>query len=231
MKCDRPSLCLYFAACILVMLFKILRWDACMLYAKSIIIPLIFIYYFIANNYKITCLRALIFLFCFIGDIFNLLKFEISALGALCFFLIANLLLLKLSFDDFRNLKFDKNDRFPILISFLFIAAICISVLSLQFENMVFDFSLYVIYGIVLSFLIFISITNYIKKTNYAFLNLSIMCLCFLISDVFFIINKFYLSLFSLSFIGTTVQVFSYFFMVTYFLENDKNRLKQIKYE
>ena len=57
------------------------------------------------------------------------------------------------------------------------------------------------------------------------------MCLCFMISDVFFVINKFYLSLYSLSLIGTAVQVFSYFFMVTYFLENDKDRLKQIKHE
>ena len=140
-------------------------------------------------------------------------------------------MLLKLSCDDFRSLKYDKNDRFPILISSLFIVAIGISVLSLQFENMVFDFSLYLIYGIVLSLLILVSITNYIKKTNYAFLNLGIMCLCFMISDVFFVINKFYLSLYSLSLIGTAVQVFSYFFMVTYFLENDKNRIKQIKYE
>ena len=231
MKCDRPSLCLYLAACILVVFFKILRMDTYMLYIKSIIIPLIFIYYFITNNYKITSIRALIFLFCFVGDIFNLLNFDISALGALLSFLLVNLLLLKLSCDDFRSLKYDKNDRFPILISSLFIAVISISVLSLQFENMVFDFSLYVIYGIVLSLLIFVSITNYIKKTNYAFLNLGIMCLCFMISDVFFVINKFYLSLYSLSLIGTTVQVFSYFFMVTYFLENDKDRLKQIKHE
>lgn len=175
-------------------------------------------------------MKALVFLFCFIGDIFNLLNFSISALGALLSFLVVNLLLLKLSYDDFRSLKFGERDRFPILITFLFIATICTSVLSLQFENMVLDFLLYVIYGIVLSLLTFVSITNYIKKPNYAFLNLAIMCLCFLISDAFFLINKFYLSLYALSFIGITVQVFSYFFMVTYFIENDKYLMKQIQY-
>lgn len=227
MKSDKPSLFLYFTVCILVVFFKILRWDAYILYAKSVIIPLLFIYYFIANNYKITKIKALIFLFCFIGDIFNLLNFDFSPLGALLSFLFVNLLLLRLSYGDFKSLKFDKTDRFPILISFLFIAAIGTSVLSLQFENMAFDFSLYVIYGIVLSLLTFVSITNYIKKPNFAFLNLVIMCLCFMISDIFFMINKFYLSLYAFSLIQVAVQAFSYLFMATYFIENDKYLLKK----
>jgi len=229
MKSDRPSLFLYFAACALVVFFKIMEWDFYMLYVKSIIIPLLFIYYFITNNYRITWIKALVFLCCFIGDIFNLLNFDISALGSLLSFLFVYLLLLKLSYDDFRYLKFNERDRIPILILFCFIVTICTSILSLQFENMVFDFSLYVIYGIILSLLVFVSITNYIKKPNYAFFNLVIMCVVSMISDVFFVINKFYLSLYAFSLIQVAVQVFSYFFMVTYFIENDKYLLKTKK--
>ncbi|HQK38939.1 MAG TPA: lysoplasmalogenase family protein [Flavobacterium alvei] len=231
MKPNSPSLFLYFAATTLVVLFKIFEWDSYVLYAKSIIIPLLFIYYFITNNYKIGRIKALIFLFCFIGDLFNLLNFTFSALGALLSFLVVYLLLLKLTYDDFRSLKFKNKDRFPVLITFLFVATISTSVLSLQFENLALDFSLYVIYAIILSLLVFVSISNYIRKPNYTFFNLAIMCLCFLISDAFFVINKFYLSLYALSFIGVSVQVFSYFFMVNYFIENDKYLLKQIKNE
>ena len=84
-------------------------------------------------------------MFCFIGDIFNLLNFDFSPLGALLSFLCVNLLLLRLSYGDFKSLKFDKTDRYPVLISFLFTVIICTSIfLSLQFENMAFDFSLYV---------------------------------------------------------------------------------------
>jgi hypothetical protein len=226
MKPNIPSLFLYFTACILVVFFKLLGWNSCVLYTKSIIVPLIFIYYFITNNYKLSFIKALIFMFCFIGDIFNLLNFEISPLGALMSFLFVNLLLLKLSLDDLRSLKFNEKDRIPVLISFLFIATSSASILSLQFENMAFNFSLYVIYGIVLGVLIFVSVTNYIKKPNYTFLNLVIMCVCSMISDIFFMINKFYLSLFAFSFIQVAVQVFSYIFMVTYFIENDKYLLK-----
>lgn len=226
MKPNSPSLFLYFTACILVVFFKILEWDSCVLYSKSVIIPLTFIYYFITNNYKITFCKTFIFLLCFIGDIFNLLNFEFSPLGALLSFLLVNLLLLKLAYDDFKSLKFSERDRIPFLISFLFIATICISVFSLQFENIVFDLSLYIIYGIVSSVLILISITNYIKKPNFAFLNLLIMCVCSMISDVFFMINKYYLPLFAFSLIQVSVQVFSYFFMATYLIENEKYLLK-----
>ncbi|HQE34664.1 MAG TPA: hypothetical protein PLQ70_08360, partial [Flavobacterium alvei] len=161
MKPNSPSLFLYFAATTLVVLFKIFEWDSYVLYAKSIIIPLLFIYYFITNNYKIGRIKALIFLFCFIGDLFNLLNFTFSALGALLSFLVVYLLLLKLTYDDFRSLKFKNKDRFPVLITFLFVATISTSVLSLQFENLALDFSLYVIYAIILSLLVFVSISNY----------------------------------------------------------------------
>jgi len=228
MNLNRPSLILYFTACIFIVLFKVLEYDLYVLYLKSIIIPLVFIYYLITNEYKISWTKALIFLFCFLGDIFNLLNFDISALGALLSFLIVNLLLLKLSYQDFRRLKFNKSDRLPIFVSFFFITIISTSILSLKFERMKFDLSLYIIYGIILSLLIFVSITNYIKKTNFTFLNLVVMCICSMVSDVFFLINKYYLSLYAFSFIHIFVQVFSYFFMVTYFIENDKY-LQKIK--
>ncbi|WP_363269323.1 lysoplasmalogenase family protein [Flavobacterium sp.] len=229
MKPNKPSLLLYFTACILVVIFKLLEYDSYVLYTKSVIVPLIFIYYFITNNYRITWIKAVIFLFCFIGDVFNLLNFDISPLGALLSFLFVYLLLLKLAYDDFRCLKFNERDRFPILISFFFIVTISTSILNLKFEKMVYDFSLYVIYGIILSILIFVSVTNYIKKPNNTFMNLVIMCGCAMVSDAFFIINKFYLSLYVFSLIQVSVQVFSYFFMVTYFIENDRYHLKNKK--
>jgi len=228
---NKPSLYFYFAACFLVVIFKLVGLHSYMLYVKSSIIPLIFIYYFITNGYKISFVKSLIFLFCFIGDIFNLLQFEISPLGALLSFLSVNLLLLKLATDDLKYLKFNKSDRVPILISLLFVLGIIIPVLNLQYEKIAFNFSLYVLYGIVLAILNFVSITNYLKKSNYAFLNLLFFCVGSMISDVFFMINKFYAPLFAFDFIQVSVQVFSYFFMVTYFITNDQFRMKIKNYD
>lgn len=229
MNLNKPSLILYFTACIFVVFFKISEYELFVLYTKSVIIPLLFIYYLITNEYTISWIKAMVFLFCFIGDIFNLLNFDISALGALLSFLLVYLLLLKLSFDDFRRLILNRNHGIPLLVLFFFLATICITILSLKFERMEIDFSLYLIYGTTLSILSFFSIANYMVKGNYGFLNLVIMCVCFMISDIFFVINKFYLSLYAFGFINVFVQVFSYFFMVTYFIENDKNILKNKK--
>ncbi len=229
MKANRPSLILYFTACILVVFFKIMEYDSIMLYVKSIIVPFIFIYYLITNNYKISWIKSLIFLFCFVGDLFNLLDFNDSGLGALLCFLIVYILLLMLTIDNFRYLRYERNDSGPMLILFLFIVTICTSILSLKFEKMILDFSLYLSYGIVLSFLCFISISNYIKKGNHTFFNLVVMCVCFMVSDVFYVINNFYFKLFAFSFISVITQVFAYFFMVTYFIENDKYNHRRFK--
>lgn len=222
MKANRPSLILYFIACILVIFFKIIENDFLVLYTKSIIVPLLFIYYLITNDYKISWIKALIFLFCFIGDVFNLLQFYESGLGALLSFLIVYLLLLKLAIDDFKYSKLNKEDSIPMLFSFFFITTICISILSLNFERMEINFLFYILYGVILCILSFFSVVNYLKKGNYTFFCLVIMCLCSMISDAFFMINKYYLHLYAFSFIHIFVQVFSYLFMTTYFIENDK---------
>ncbi|SHG18167.1 YhhN-like protein [Flavobacterium fluvii] len=227
MKTNTPSLFFYFIACALVVFFKITEDDSLVLYTKSIIVPLIFMYYLITNNYKINWTKGLVFLFCFIGDIFNLLQFNDSGLGALLSFMLVYVLLLKLAVDDFKYLKLNKEDCVPMLVSFFFIATICTSILSLNFERMKLDFSLYILYGITLSLLCFFSIINYLKKVNYTFFCLIVMCGCFMISDVFFVINKFYLNLYAFSFIAVFVQVFSYFFMATYFIENDRYHQRQ----
>lgn len=230
MKANSPSLFLYFTVCVLVVFFKIIEKDAIVLYLKSIVIPLIFIYYLISNNYKITLFKSLIFFFCFVGDIYNALDFNDSGLGALLSFLMVYLMMLKLAVSNFLEIKIRKKDFISLLILFFFILSITSSILSLRFERMEIDFTIYVIYGVALSALGFFSIANFIKKGNHSFFNLVLMSVCFMISDITYVINKFYFSLYIFSFTSVTVQVFSYYFMVTYFLENDKFEKRKLSY-
>lgn len=229
-KPSSPSLVLYFTACFFAVIFKLLECDSFEVYTKSVIVPLIFIYYFITNNYKININIALIFLFCFTRDVFNLLDFKISPLGVYYSFLMVNLLLLRLSYKDFEVHKFVKKDRFPIIVFFLFIATVIFTVSRLHFENLVLSFYHYLFYAVVLGILFLISIINYIKKPNFAFLNLVIFCLCSMVSGIFFMINKYYLSLFVISVIQVSVQIFSYFFMVTYFIEKEKQQKGELNH-
>jgi hypothetical protein len=222
MKASTPSLILFFVTSALVVLFKLLDYEGLVLCGKSILIPSLFIFYFVSNNYKITFLKGLIFLLLFIRDIFTTLNISESAMGSFLCILAVYVLLLYLAQKDFKFLKFSYKDSLSIFILILGIGAICYSVLNLELENLELDFSLYVAFGIILSVLSIISIINYIKKGSYAFFNSMLMCLCFIITDIFFVLYKFYFYNYAFTLISIITQFLSYFFMVNYLLEKDK---------
>lgn len=229
MKPNNPSFILYFTICILIIFFKIIQSDTIVLYLKAVLVPIVFIYYLITNNYRINSSKSFIFLFCFAGDLFLLLNLLDSVIGGLLCFLIVYCLLLKLSFDNFRKLDFNKKDRLPLLVLMIFVGAICFTIMSLKFEQINPDFYLFLIYAIVLSLLCFVSFSNYIKKGIPVFFNLGVMCLCLAVSDIFFIVDNFYYDLYAFEFVNVFAKIFSYYFMVTYFIENDKNFQKSIE--
>jgi hypothetical protein len=222
MKASTPSLILFFVTSALVVIFKLLDYEGLVLCGKSIIIPSLFIYYLVSNNYKITFFKGLIFLLLFVRDIFTTLNISESAMGSFLCVLAVYVLLLYLAQKDFKHLKFSYTDSFSVFILISGIAAICYSVLNLELENLELDFSLYVIFGIVLSVLSVISIINYIKSGSYAFFNAMLMCICFIITDIFFVLYKFYFYNYAFTLLSIITQFLSYFFMVNYFLEKDK---------
>jgi uncharacterized membrane protein YhhN len=229
MKANTPSLILYFSACILTVLFNLLGQESFVLYAKSIVVPSIFIYYLTTNNYKIDLIKAGIFLFSFIGDVFILMNYNDSETGSVLSFLIVYMLLIVHLFQSLKKIKFDRIAILSLLIVIIVLVILSITILSLQFEKMKTDFSVIVIYSIVLSALICISVVNYIAKGTFAFLNLLLMSVFFMFSDIFYVLNGFYLSLSVFSLIETATQVFSYFFMVNYFIANDKSLVLNYK--
>lgn len=222
MKASTPSLILFFVTSALVVLFKLLNYDGLVLCGKSIIIPSLFIYYFVSNNYKITFFKGLIFLLLFVRDIFTTLNISESAMGSFICVLAVYILLLYLGQKDFKYLQFSFRDGFPIFILILGIGSICYSVLNLELENLELDFSLYVTFGIILSILSILSIINYIKSGSYAFFNAMLMCICFIITDIFFVLYKFYFYNYAFTLLSIITQFLSYFFMVNYLLEKDK---------
>jgi hypothetical protein len=222
MKASTPSLILFFVASFFAILFKMLEYNSLVLYAKSIIIPSLFIYYLVSNNYRVTLTKALIFLLCFMRDVFILLNIKESALGSFLSILFVYLILLILSLKDFRGLKFNYKDSTSILTLVLLLGTICYSVLNLKLEGLDLSFSLYVIFGIVLTLLSVVVLSNYIKNESYVFVNSMMMCVCFIITDIFFVLYNFYFKLYVFSLISVVTQVLSYFFMVKYFIAKDQ---------
>ncbi len=221
MKVSTPSLILFFITSILAIVFKLLGYDVCVLYAKSIIIPSLFIYYLVCNNYKISAFNVLIFILFFARDVFNTLQISQSAIGSFLCVLMVYILLLYAAIRDLICIKFDYKDFISIFILVFSIGTICYSVLNLKLENLELDFWLYVFFGIILSVLSIVSIINYIKSGSYAYFNSMLMCICFIITDIFFVLYKFYFYNYMFTFISLITQFLSYFFMVSYFLEEN----------
>lgn len=222
MKASKPSLLLFFTASVLSITFRLLGFEIIELYFRAVIIPSLFIYYLICNNYRISFFKAIIFTALFVRDVLVVLKIKETALGTFFCVLLVYVLLLYIAVKEFKYLKFNYKDSISILTIIIGIGAICYSVLNLKLENLELGFSLYVIFGIVLSLLTIVTILNYIKSKNYFFFNALLMCVCFVISDIFFMIFKFYFYNEVFALISLITQFMSYFFMVKYFLEKDK---------
>jgi hypothetical protein len=195
------------------------------LLSKSIIVPCIFVYYLIENNYKFDLSKVLILLLCFAGDVIILLDLKFSFIYSVYAFFMVYLLLFKFVLQDSKTINFIKKDFISIsIVSFLLIFLL-ISILNLKFQKDVSNDRIFIIYGITLFFLSVISISNYISKGSSAVFYCALMITCFLLSDVFYVLNHFYFKLPVFEIITLSSQVLSYFFMVSYFLEKDKKVL------
>lgn len=219
MKANTPSLILYFLALAFAIIFDFLEEDFIGMYAKAIVVPSIFIYYLITINYKISIIQGLIFVLCFTGEVFNLMEVDATEFGSLFCFLSVYLLFLKLLFDDYRKIKLRKNDILPVAIVVIFILYLLISVLGLQYDKIKEYHFIYTVYGIVLSVLGCVSFISYISKGTYITLLLTLMTVCFIFSDIFFIFNQSFDHSIVLVLIRDVTQMLAYYFMVRYFIQ------------
>lgn len=228
MKANKPSLILFFLALLCTIIFNCTQQDFFALYAKAVVLPAIFIYFLISNEFKIGKTESLIFLFCFIGQVFDLMDVEVSEIGGVICFLAVYLLLIKLFVQDHEKIKLAKKDILPVSIVIIFIVYLLVSVLSLQFDNMKkFNF-LYTFYGIVLGVLSFFSFVNYITKGTHIALLMSLMAISYIFSDIFYIFNEYFSYSVVLVLIRDITQILAYFFMVEYFLEKAKIHKKPL---
>ncbi|MBF4515362.1 hypothetical protein IRZ71_03375 [Flavobacterium sp. ANB] len=226
MKANKPSLILYFLALLFTIIFDCMQHDFLAVYAKTIVLPAIFFYFLVSNDYKMGKTEGLVFLFCFTGQVFELMDVEISEIGGVLSFLIVYMLLLRIIIVDHEKIKFSKKNILPISIVIIFIVYLLISVLSLQSDNMKkFNF-IYTFYGIVLSLLSYYAFVSYITKGTYVSFLMSLMAISYIFSDIFYIFNEYFAYSIVLVLIRDVTQILAYYFMVAYFLEKAKSHKK-----
>ena len=226
MKANKPSLILYFLALLFTIIFDWTEQEYIAVYAKAIVLPAIFFYFFVSSEFKIGKTEAFIFLFCFIGQVFDLMDVEVSEIGGVLSFLAVYLLLLKIFITEREKIRISKKDILPVSIVVIFIVYLLVSVLSLQSDNMKKFNALYTFYGIVLSILSYFCFVRYITKGTHIALIMSLMAVCYVFSDIFYIFNKYFSHSVVLVLIRDITQILSYYFMVEYFLERSKAQKK-----
>lgn len=222
----KPSvffLSFYFFVAASVVFLQSIEMNASGQFLKNVVcIPVLFVYYQVTKKVKLSLLKGLVFLFCFVAETFDyFFAFETVIVGLLSFLLVY-LLLFLIALPDYKKLKFYKEDYYVVLVVKALLILIVFTVFSLEFENLNIDFSFFGIYTCSLILLSFIAIVNYIKDDNKISLYLMLMCFSFVTSDVFFMFYHFYLNLIPFIVVNSIAQFFAYFFMVRYFIERDK---------
>lgn len=228
MKANKPSLILFFIALFFTIIFDWVQQDILAIYAKAVVLPAIFFYFIITREFKISKTEGIIFFFCFVGQVFDLMDVEDSEIGAVISFLIVYLLIIRLYIVDHERVKLRRKDILPVSIVVIFIVYLLVSVLSLQLENMKKFNLLYTFYGIVLSVLSYYSFVRYITKGTHLSLLMSLMAVSYIFSDIFYIFNEYFSYSVVLVLIRDVAQILAYYFMVEYFLEKVKVQKKAL---
>jgi hypothetical protein len=222
MKANKSSLILFFLALLCTIIFDCTQQDIFALYAKAVVLPAIFIYFLISNEFKIGKSEGLIFLFCFVGQVFDLMDVEVSEIGGVVCFLAVYLLLVMIFIREHERIKLAQKDILPVSIVIIFIVYLLVSVLSLQFDNLKKFNIIYAFYGVVLSVLSYFAFVSYITKGTHLALLMSLMAISYIFSDIFYIFNEYFSYSIVLVLIRDITQILAYFFMVEYFLEKAK---------
>jgi len=228
MKANKPSLILFFLSLLFTIIFDWTKQDFMAIYAKAIVLPAIFIYFLISNEFKIKKTESLIFLFCFIGQVFDLMDVEVSEMGSVISFLVVYSLIMLIFIREHERIKLVKKDILPISIVVVFIVYLLISVLSMKFDNMQKFNIVFVVYGIILSLISYFSFVSYITKGTLLTLLMSLMSISYIFSDIFYIFNQYFSYSVVLVLIRDVTQILAYFFMVEYFLEKARIQKRKI---
>ncbi|WP_286966093.1 lysoplasmalogenase family protein [Flavobacterium sp. UBA4854] len=229
MKPNKPSLILFFFGLLCTIIFDWTEQDFFATYAKAIVLPAIFIYYLISSEFKIGKIESLIFFFCFVGQVYDLMDVESSEIGGVLSFLIVYILIVVIFIREHKRIKLTRRDILPISIVVVFIVYLLISVLSLQLDSMRKFIMIYTVYGIVLSLLSYFCFVSYITKGTHIALLMSLMAISYIFSDIFYIFNEYFSYSVVLVLIRDTTQILAYFFMVEYFLEKARIQRKTIQ--
>lgn len=218
MKTRQVALTLYLLSCSLSVLAEVLGFELLLLLTKPTIIPAIFYYYLTTKKEPVDPIFVVVLLLNFIGDTIALLKFEHQTLLLMIPFFMSYVLILRYLIQDVQKLKWDKTGGFIAVSIFIFLMYVLSGLIEMFADTNPELVWPVIIYGIVLGSLSTLAVYCYaIKITAYAFFILMFV-LTSVVSDVFYMLFEFIYKIPFLNYFEFAAQLFSYYFLVKYFV-------------
>jgi len=222
MKDSRPSLILFIVAGALALMAKVFQLEDLMIATKPMVVPAIFYYYLQTRTRPVNLMFSSALWLFFISDMVMVLYPRSGMPWIMATCMASYLIMIGFALSDRAAVKFNFfNVLFITLLLFL-LGYFTFTILSLDIEGIVANYSMYLTYGVVLTLLAVVSAANYLSDNSIVFLHLSSMALCMVVSDLFFCIYRFVIDLPVIDHINLFAQFMSYFFMVRYFNSRKK---------
>lgn len=221
----KPALLLYFIACLVFMLSVIFDSADLMLLSKPVILPSIFFYYVQENKLRFNWSYFVIILLSFIGDMIAVVEPNDFFIIIASLTLVVYLIFLKGIIDELVSIRIRRLSKmhiFTLFVCTFLLLYLLITSLGLLIETQQQNLGVLVIYGMTLVSIGVVSVLNYMIKTSRATTFMLITSLAFVISDVFFILKKYFFEIEMFSYFNNLIQVLSYYFLTRYYLLKKK---------
>lgn len=219
------NLSFYVLFSVIFLVSVIFNFEALAFYSKPFIIPAIVLYYFLTNQVKTNYLFLFSILFFYLGDVITLIdKPSLHEIGLVCFsipyFFVLYILVKRLKeINVYKRIDFF---NFSHLLMTIILVVLMLMVLNNVELDTKFEYYIYLVFGLQLVFMGILSSVLYLNENGQSGLFLSLAVASFIISDMFYILNKNLVELSVFKFINALSQTVSYFFYSIYFIVNIK---------
>lgn len=200
-------------------------WEIMTLISRSIIVPSIFLYYIQSKKNKLDFLPLILCTLYFIGEIIIQTKPEnslswLSSIYIFSYFIITYRVIILF---DFKLLLLQNKRFFYIALGILFLL-IFIFFLSIDLIfNLNFEYKfLFITCGFILLILASLTSIQFLLSKTKSNKSLVIAIILFIISDLFFALQLYFVEYFFVQFIATVTQTLTYLYIIKYFLEQEK---------
>lgn len=217
MKDSKSALYLFVSASLVVIISSVFKYENIVMLAKPMIIPSAFFYYLQTKKTALNISIASIFVSFFVGDMIILVLGDAAIRIILLTFLVGYLILLKTIVEDLIKIEFNFSSLLYVFILMILLAGILYFILDLPITQIIDNYWIFMIYGVVLITLVLLATYYYVSNQNINSFNLLIATLAMLLSDLFYCLYNYVMKSSILDAMNLFTQFLSYYLLIKYY--------------